>query len=100
MYSSSGIAPALSSERNSYYAGKQGHTGDGGSMRSGLIGHARNDSITGSIGGVASSPLASPREVPQTQGKLSRRNSGWGEVNEEDIPSDEDTRSFDRKHHG
>ena len=100
VYSSSGIAPALSSERNSYYAGKQNHTGDGGSMRSGLIGHGRNDSITGSIGGIAaSSPLASPREIPQAQGKLSRRNSGWGEVNEEDIPSDEETRSVDRKHH-
>lgn len=100
VYSSSGIAPALTSERNSYYAGKQSHTGDGGSMRSGLIGHGRNDSITGSIGGIAaSSPLASPREVPQAQGKLSRRNSGWGEVNEEDIPSDEETRSVDGKHH-
>ena len=98
VYSSSGIAPALSSERNSYYAGKQSHTGDGGSIRSGLIGHARNDSITGSIGGVAaSSPLASPREIPQTQDKLSRRNSGWGEVNEEDIPSDENRRSMERQ---
>ena len=100
VYSSSGIAPALSSERNSYYAGKQSHTGDGGSMRSGLIGHGRNDSITGSIGGIAaSSPLASPREVPQAPGKLSRRNSGWGEVNEEDIPSDEENRSVERRNH-
>ena len=65
VYSSSGIAPALSSERNSYYAGKPPLAGDGGSIRSGLVGHGRNDSITGSIGGLAgaSSPLASPREV-------------------------------------
>ena len=100
VYSSSGIAPALSSERNSYYAAKQGHTGDGGSMRSGLLGHGRNDSITGSIGGIAaSSPLASPREISQAPGKLSRRNSGWGEVNEEDIPSDEETRSLEKRNH-
>ncbi|MCJ1452631.1 hypothetical protein MMC28_002974 [Mycoblastus sanguinarius] len=90
VYSSSGIAPALSSERNSYYAGKQANAGDGGSVRSGLVSHGRNDSITRSIGGLANtdSPLASPREVP-TQGKISRRNSGWGEVNEEDIEPEE-----------
>lgn len=89
VYSSSGIGPALSSERNSYYAGKQSNTGDGGSVRSGLIGHGRNDSVTGSIGGHANaaSPLASPREMP-SQGRISRRNSGWGEVNEEDIDSE------------
>ena len=90
VYSSSGIAPALSSERNSYYAGKQGLTLDGGSVKSGLLGHGRNDSITGSIGG-ASSPLASPREfggsgpTASMTGRLSRRNSGWGDVNEEGV---------------
>ena len=89
VYSSSGIAPALSSERNSYYAGKQSNAGDGGSMRSGRISHGRNDSITKSIGGLATtdSPLTSPREAP-AQGRVSRRNSGWGEVNEEDIDSE------------
>lgn len=90
VYSSSGIAPALSSERNSYYAGKPSNAGDGGSMRSGLLGHGRNDSITGSIGGHAS-PLTSPRELPP-QGRISRRNSGWGEVNEEDIDSEDEVR--------
>jgi len=90
VYSSSGIAPALPSERNSYYAGKQTLAGDGGSVRSGLVGHGRTDSITRSIGGVAGtdSPLNSPREVP-AQGRASRRNSGWGEVNEEDLDDDE-----------
>ncbi|KAM0795082.1 hypothetical protein BDR22DRAFT_625170 [Usnea florida] len=88
VYSSSGIAPALPSERNSYYAGK--NAGDGGSVRSGLVSHGRNDSITRSIGGLASvdSPLASPREVP-LQGRISRRNSGWGEVNEEEMDADD-----------
>lgn len=90
VYSSSGIAPALSSERNSYYAGKQTNTGDGGSTRSGLLGHGRNDSVTGSIGGHAS-PLSSPRELP-LPGRISRRNSGWGEVNEEDIDSEDEQR--------
>ena len=90
VYSSSGAAPALSSERNSYYANKQNNNmGDGGSMRSGRISHGRNDSITGSIGGAAS-PLASPREtVASTQsapgpGRVSHRNSLWeAEVDEE-----------------
>lgn len=90
VYSSSGIAPALSSERNSYYAGKPINTGDGASMRSGLAGHGRNDSITGSIGGIAaaSSSLASPREASPRElsmyDRVSRRNSGWEEVGEED----------------
>ncbi|KAL2355572.1 hypothetical protein BJ546DRAFT_840203 [Cryomyces antarcticus] len=67
VYSSSGVAaPALSSERSSYYAAKQtSGGGGGGSIRSGLLGHGRNDSITNSIGGGGalvgpSSPLASP----------------------------------------
>ena len=94
VYSSSGIAPALPSERNSYYAGKQNNPGDAGSIRSGLVGHGRTDSITRSIGGLAGtdSPLASPREVP-VQGRVSRRNSGWGEVNEEDTDTDGNDRS-------
>lgn len=69
-----------------YYAGKQGISGDTGSVKSGLVSHNRNDSISGSIGavaggsagGVTSSPLASPREVPSS-GRLSRTNSGWGD---------------------
>ncbi|KAL8948829.1 MAG: hypothetical protein Q9222_005013 [Ikaeria aurantiellina] len=102
VYSSQGNAPALTSERNSYYASKQVHAGDGGSVRSGLVGHARNDSITGSIGGIAStgSPLASPREMAPREmppGKLSRRSSGWGEVNEEDLSSDDDEEDLDMK---
>ena len=100
VYSSSGIAPALPSERNSYYAGKQSNvTGDGGSVRSGLVSHGRNDSITRSIGGLASAEntLPSPKEVPM-QGRLSRRNSGFGEVNEEEVdPEEEDERSPTKK---
>ncbi|KAL8733334.1 MAG: hypothetical protein Q9166_002158 [cf. Caloplaca sp. 2 TL-2023] len=102
VYSSSGNAPALPSERNSYYATKQAHAGDGGSVRSGLVGHARNDSIPGSIGGIAAagSPLASPREMPPREmppGKSSCRSSGWGEVNEEDVPSGDDEANEDGK---
>ncbi|KAF4624128.1 hypothetical protein G7Y89_g14044 [Cudoniella acicularis] len=80
IYSATGIAPALPSDRNSYYAGKQSIAADGGSVKSGLLGHGRNDSVTGSIGGIASSssPLASPRDtIGQSSGKLSRNNSGW-----------------------
>ena len=85
VYSSSGIAPALSSERNSYYAAKQINAGDAASVRSGLVNHGRNDSITGSIGGIAStgSPLASPKEH-HLQGRISRRNSGRGDVGEDE----------------
>lgn len=56
IYSASGIVPALTSERNSYYAAKQ-HAGDGSSVRSGLLGHGRNDSMTGSITGAVLSTL-------------------------------------------
>ena len=56
IYSATGIAPTLNSERNSFYA-KQ----DAASVRSGL-GHTRADSTTGSIGGL-NNPLASPREA-------------------------------------
>ncbi|KAH8179188.1 hypothetical protein LIA77_00707 [Sarocladium implicatum] len=57
LYSTTGPGPALQSERNSVYA-KQG---DGASVRSGIPGHARGDSLGGSTAAVAS-PLASPRD--------------------------------------
>lgn len=59
IYSATGVGPAISSDRNSYYA-KQG---DGASVRSGLLGHGRADSVSGSIGGL-NSPLVSSREYP------------------------------------
>lgn len=95
VYSSSGIVPAA--ERSSYYASKKNNPGeDGASIRSGLIGHGRADSITRSIGGgglgggAGDSPLASPREPSLQQQQQqqphnpSRRHSEWGEVNEYD----------------
>ncbi|KAK8086684.1 hypothetical protein PG994_001658 [Apiospora phragmitis] len=63
IYSTTGVVPTLPSERNSYYA-KQSIAGDATSVRSGLLGHGRADSISGSVGGVAS-PLASPLEVSE-----------------------------------
>jgi hypothetical protein len=72
IYSATGI---LGSDRNSFYA-KQGFGGVGGdaaSVRSGLLGHGRADSVTGSIGGglgvpaSGTSPLASPREVSESE---------------------------------
>ncbi|RDA85511.1 hypothetical protein CP532_2184 [Ophiocordyceps camponoti-leonardi (nom. inval.)] len=44
LYSTAGAGPTLASERNSLYA-KQG---DGASVRSGLLGHGRPDSVSGS----------------------------------------------------
>lgn len=80
IYSATGVAPALQSERNSYYAGKQTILGDGGSINSGRLGHGRADSVSGSIAGMggASSPLASQKE--REIGRLSRTNSGWGDI--------------------
>ncbi|KFY28762.1 hypothetical protein V493_02780 [Pseudogymnoascus sp. VKM F-4281 (FW-2241)] len=83
IYSATGVAPALPSERNSLYTNKQGIVGDGGSINSGRLGHGRADSVTGSIAGIAgaSSPLVSSKEREALgNGRLSRANSGWGEV--------------------
>ena len=98
VYSSSGIAPALPSERNSYYAAKQSNQADGASVRSGAFGHGRNDSITKSISGLATaeSPLSSPREAT-THEKLSRRNSGLTEVTVDDLHTDDEDRSSLKK---
>ncbi|KAH7125155.1 hypothetical protein B0J11DRAFT_299008 [Dendryphion nanum] len=80
VYSSSGVvAPIHGSERNSYYANKQNT--DGVSVRSGLLGHGRTDSINGSIHATPSSPLASPRDV-SGPGLLSRRSSDWKDAGE------------------
>lgn len=64
IYSATGIAPALSSERNSFYAKQSiaGGAGDAASVRSGFLGHMRADSTAGSVAGL-NSPLASPREA-------------------------------------
>ncbi|KYK56174.1 hypothetical protein DCS_08141 [Drechmeria coniospora] len=59
IYSATGVVPTLQSERNSLYA-KQG---DGASVRSGLPGHGRPDSISG-INCLAPSPLTNARETP------------------------------------
>lgn len=87
IYSSSGVtAPALPSERNSYYANKQNT--DGVSVRSGLLGHGRTDSINGSIGPNPASPLASPRDTTGP-GKASRQSSDWQEAREDCTVEDE-----------
>jgi hypothetical protein len=78
VYSSSGVAPVVTSERNSYYAGKP----DGASIRSGLFGHGKTDSISGSITGYTQSPLAGQKEA-SLHGRSSRRNSDCQEHDEE-----------------
>ncbi|KAK3646727.1 hypothetical protein LTR56_008491 [Elasticomyces elasticus] len=118
IYSSQGVsAPALASERNSFYSHKpakdfsdgkslrsitgldarsqydarsindaKSQVGDvaslknyEGSVKSGALGHSRNDSLPGSIG----SPLASPGlRQPSTSGALNRRSSEWQELQE------------------
>ena len=88
VYSVSGVAaPALSSERNSYYANKQ--NADGVSVRSGLLGHGRTDSIS-SMRANPTSPLASPRDAALA-GRVSRRSAEWKDVrqdsDEEELPA-------------
>jgi len=78
IYSATGI---MASERNSLYAkqavGASNAAGDAASVRSGLLGHNRADSVSGSIGGPpAASPLASPREVAEDEGSRSGRSQG------------------------
>ncbi|KAI9778787.1 MAG: hypothetical protein M1839_007877 [Geoglossum umbratile] len=83
VHSATGVPPALGSERNSYYASR---AGDGASVKSGYISHSRNDSIGGSVASPIS-PLAGSREasaVGTAGGKVSRRSSGWGEVEEDE----------------
>jgi len=83
VYSASGVtAPVLPSERNSYYANKQA---DALSVRSGLLGHGRTDSIS-SIRATPTSPLASPRD-PVGPGRISRKSAEWKDARE---TSDED----------
>ena len=53
---------------------------DGASVRSGrsgLVGHGKTESISGSITGIAASPLASPKDAISLHGRSSRRNSDW-----------------------
>ncbi|KAI9170889.1 hypothetical protein HJFPF1_00366 [Paramyrothecium foliicola] len=69
IYSTTGVAPAIASERNSVYAGK----GDGASVRSGLLGHGRADSVSGGNVTVMNQ-LASPQEVPDD--KSEKRSNG------------------------
>ena len=67
IYSGTGITPAVTSERNSFLA-KQG---DAASVRSGLLGHGRPDSVSGSIAGVAS-PLATSKDIAEGKGVKER----------------------------
>lgn len=98
VYSSSGVAaPVLSSERNSYYANKQ--NADGLSIRSGLLGHGRTESITGSIGAAATSPLASP-SLPVGPGKIGRRSSEWKGLDEDSEADDEPASPVAAEHEG
>jgi len=86
VYSASGVgAPALVSERNSYYSAKQGI--DGASVRSGLLGHGRTDSINGSITGLASPLATSPRDT-DLPGRSSRRASEWKDTDAASVRED------------
>lgn len=89
VYSATGVnAPALISERNSYYSVKQGI--DSTSIRSGLLGHGRTDSINGSISGLPSPLANSPRDPPEIPGRSSRRASEWKEGEAEGTKEDEE----------
>jgi hypothetical protein len=98
LYSASGV-PALNSERNSYIA-KQGI--DGASVRSGLLGHGRSESVSGSITGIASTPLSSPREpnpvnLPRRSSKMSTEWKEEPEVDGEQCPDENDGSSLSQR---
>ncbi|RDW60653.1 hypothetical protein BP6252_12036 [Coleophoma cylindrospora] len=97
IYSATGVTPALPSERNSFYAGKQTVAGDGSSIKSGMVGHGKAESASGSPAGAAvpGSPLASPRDA-SGPGRISRNNSGWGDVTES--PTDPQTERVEEGH--
>lgn len=65
IYSATGTAPALPSERNSFYYAKQAIAGtDAVSVRSGLFGHGRAESISESISGGIGGAGAGNGSVP------------------------------------
>ncbi|ODM22341.1 hypothetical protein SI65_03187 [Aspergillus cristatus] len=79
---SSGVL-SNTNERGSLYATKQG---DGASIRSAAYSHhGRNESNAASISGVTSASV----NQPMATGRISRRSSGWGEINEDEVVGDE-----------
>ncbi|KAI5864068.1 hypothetical protein GGS23DRAFT_604440 [Durotheca rogersii] len=82
IYSTTGVTPSLPGERTSLYAGKQSLAGDGASIRSGLFGHGRADSISGSVVGVGS-PLVSPREVAEKSAVAEEKDEGGAQTERE-----------------
>lgn len=73
-------------ERGSLYTTKQGSgAGDGASIRSAAYSHGRNESNAASISGVTSASI----NQPIATGRISRRSSGWGEINEDKIAGGE-----------
>ncbi|KAI1978719.1 hypothetical protein LOZ53_002780 [Ophidiomyces ophidiicola] len=83
-----GRSGMLSTERASVYSTSGAGLADRGSIRSGLQSHhGRNDSSTGSIGGITANSY-----FPNAPGKMSRRSSAWGE-----IPGSENTEEDDEQ---
>lgn len=85
-------------ERGSLYTTKQGSgAGDGASIRSAAYSHGRNDSNTASVSGGICGP---PINQPMTNGRISCRSSGWGEITEHEVmgdESDDDDKEMERK---
>jgi hypothetical protein len=83
VYSSSGVAPIVpTGDRNSLITSTKqlSGAGDTGSVRSGVYSHTRNDSATGSVGGPGPAVATFPSAAGPT-GRISRRSSGWGQLN-------------------
>lgn len=77
MYSTGG-------DRGSFSPMRQQSAGDAGSVKSSRHSyHGRNDSTTGSIGGVVSGQVG-PVMPGVASGRVSRRGSGWGELSAEE----------------
>ncbi|GFF37680.1 hypothetical protein IFM61606_07951 [Aspergillus udagawae] len=79
VYSASGAI--ASGERASYHNKPNPGTGDGASVKSAAYSHSRNDSYAASISGGMGVAIASGSVSQPMTGRVSRRSSGWGEIN-------------------
>ena len=94
VYSSSGTSP-LAGERGSFHANKQNAgAGDGASVVSATQSHSRHDSNSASISGVFG---AIPTGQAMPAGRISRRSSGWGEINGDESEEENTTETDSTK---
>ncbi|OJJ41208.1 hypothetical protein ASPWEDRAFT_252118 [Aspergillus wentii DTO 134E9] len=90
VYSASGAGPLSGGGERGSFHNKQNSAvaGDGASIKSAAHSHGRNDSNTASISGIGSPLAGSSMNQPISTGRISRRSSGWGEINGDESEED------------